>query len=78
MYFVFCNRLNEGLKQAIVESDRKSAVYAKAKADGRLNLTFPPVNSHEMAAPVNHRRQSYTFSGWSDNPVSLYCIPGSN
>lgn len=61
-------RLNEGLKQAIVEGDRKSAVYAKAKAEGRLNLTFPPVNSHEMAAPVNHRRQSYTFSGWSDNP----------
>lgn len=61
-------RLNAGLKHAIDESDRKSALYMQAKADRRLNLTFPPVKSQEMAAPVNHHRQSYTFSGWSDSP----------
>ena len=59
-----------GLKHAIDESDPKSTLYAQAKADRQLNLTFPPVKSHQITAPVTHGRQGYEFSGWSDSPVS--------
>lgn len=61
-------RLNAGLKHSIAESDRKAALYAQTKADRRLNLTFPPVNAHHATGNVNHGRQSYAFSGWSDSP----------
>lgn len=62
-------RLNAGLKQSIHESNQKSVLFAEAKADRRLNLTFPPAgSSHQMAATVNHDRQSYAFGGWSDSP----------
>ena len=69
-YSEFCGRLNAGLKHSIDESDRKAALYAQTKADRQLNLTFPPVNAHHKTGNVNHGRQSYAFSGWSDSPVS--------
>ena len=74
VYSEFCGRLNAGLQHAIDESDRKSALYAQARADKRLNLTFPPVKSHEMSAPASHSSQNYSFSGWSDSPVSINVI----
>ena len=68
-------RLNAGLKQSIHESNQKSVLFAEAKADRRLNLTFPPAgSSHQMAATVNHGRQSYAFGGWSDSPVSIFAF----
>ena len=70
-----CCRLNAGLKQSIHESNRKSALFAEATADRRLNLTFPPAgSSHQMAGTVNHGRQSYAFGGWSDSPVSIFAF----
>ena len=70
-----CCRLNAGLKQSIHESNQKSALFAEATADRRLNLTFPPAgSSHQMAGTVNHGRQSYAFGGWSDSPVSIFAF----
>ncbi|XP_020611219.1 uncharacterized protein LOC110049741 isoform X2 [Orbicella faveolata] len=40
----------------------------QAKADKRLNLTFPPVKSQGTNAAVNQDRLGYSFSGWSDSP----------
>ena len=65
----FC-RLNAGLQHAIDDSEHKTALYMQAKADRRLNLTFPPVKSQGMTAAANQDRLGYSFSGWSDSPVS--------
>lgn len=61
-------RLNAGLQHAIDDSDQKAALYMQAKADKRLNMTFPPVKSQGMTAAMSQDRQGYAFSGWSDSP----------
>lgn len=61
-------RLNAGLQHAIDDSEHKAALYMQAKADGRLNLTFPPAKSQGMTAAANQDRLGYSFSGWSDSP----------
>ena len=68
-FLSFC-RLNAGLQHAIDDSEHKAALYMQAKADKRLNLTFPPVKSQGTTAAVNQDRLGYSFSGWSDSPVS--------
>ena len=65
----FC-RLNAGLQHAIDDSEHKTALYMQAKADKRLNLTFPPVKSQGTTAAINQGRLGYSFSSWSDSPVS--------
>ena len=63
------------LRCRLNDSNQKSVLFAEAKADRRLNLTFPPAgSSHQMAATVNHGRQSYAFGGWSDSPVSIFAF----
>ena len=66
----FCGRLNAGLKHSIDDSHHKSALYAQAKADKRMNQTFPPAKSNAISALVYQRKESYSFGGWSDTPVS--------
>lgn len=61
-------RLNAGLQHAIDDSEHKTALYMQAKADRRLNLTFPPVKSQGMTSATNQDRLGYSFSGWSDSP----------
>lgn len=57
-------RLNAGLKHSMTESHHMS----QAKVNRQLNQTFPPTKSHETSALVNQRKESYSFSGWSDTP----------
>ncbi|XP_068714767.1 uncharacterized protein [Montipora foliosa] len=61
-------RLNAGLKHSIDESHHKSALYTQAKADKRMNQTFPPAKSNAISALVYQRKESYSFGGWSDTP----------
>lgn len=69
MLLSFC-RLNAGFQHAIDDSEHKTALYMQAKADKRLNLTFPPVKSQGTTVALNEDRLGYSFSGWSDSPVS--------
>lgn len=64
-------RLNAGLQHAVDDSNHKTSLYMQAKADKRLNLTFPPIKSQGMTAAVKQDRLGYSFSGWSDSPVSI-------
>lgn len=71
MFFnTICGRLNAGLQRTVDDSDHKAALYMQAKADKRLNLTFPPVKSQGMTGAVNQDRMGYAFSGWSESSVS--------
>ena len=63
-------RLNAGLKHSMTESHHMSALYAQAKVNRQLNQTFPPTKYHETSALANQRKESYSFGGWSDTPVS--------
>lgn len=58
------------MQHAIDDSEHKTALYMQAKADRRLNLTFPPVKSQGMTSAANQDRLGYSFGGWSDSPVS--------
>lgn len=60
------------MQHAIDDSEHKTALYMQAKADKRLNLTFPPVKSQGTNAAINQDRLGYSFSGWSDSPVSTH------
>ena len=62
----FFGRLNAGLKHSMIESHHMS----QAKVNRQLNQTFPPTKYHETSALVNQRKESYSFGGWSDTPVS--------